>query len=352
MKFHYHPIDLPVRLPSRCGRVTVALGLVATTALALVLDEVLAAIQVREIITENLHVRERASSEVMIVAESVDTIVLPQAIELGSSQSLELLLEQLAAIESDLAVSPVDGRLNNLLLEEMFSAVVDDPAIDQRAAGVAIAVAQDGSRPADSSEATTTPDGGSSNTWIYITLGVLGGLGAVAGLVFGLSGSDSDEGGSGGVGLEPVIVATENPDSEVEIYQEYNEIFWPKFMAGNIKLRELDDNADGLVDKSYIYDYDTEGTQIQEDIYIFRYDEVGTLIREEHDEYGDGVVDETYTYNYDERGNLTLAWWDDGNNGVFDEIYAYTYDEEDNLILAEWDYDADEVADEVYNLRV
>ena len=91
----------------------------------------------------------------------------------------------------------------------------------------------------------------------------------------------------------------------------------------------VDDNADGIDERSQTYTYDSQGNKLTES----------------SDDNNDGTVDSRYHYTYNEQSDQLTSSSDSNADGVMNRISTTTYDDNGNYIASMTDTDGDGKAD-------
>jgi hypothetical protein len=152
---------------------------------------------------------------------------------------------------------------------------------------------------------------------------------------------------------------------------------WQYDTNGNVISTEIDDDGDGSPDFITTSQYDANGnlTRLERDpfegIVNWQYDPFNNPTRVERDENRDGAPDQVWEANYNVDSNVTrtdthndggvntvrylytesgkLKKTESGSNGdgIPSETESYFYDAKDNLVRREWDENADGILDRI-----
>ncbi len=121
--------------------------------------------------------------------------------------------------------------------------------------------------------------------------------------------------------------------------------------TGNLRLSQYDRYANGSIDETTEYVYDSNGNITEwlwddddSDMYAdetedYIYDDNGNLIEYRADSDGDGIDNYRIEYEYDANGSRTVNQADYNNDGAIDWINRYFYDSDGNMTRHEYDAD-------------
>jgi serralysin len=146
----------------------------------------------------------------------------------------------------------------------------------------------------------------------------------------------------------------QNGDGETDRYAIYT------YENGKVTSYIEDNNNDGIPDMIVTYAYNNQGQRISHNVQLaknnapnalsnFEYNDNNSVTRFEQDKDLDGTPDYIESYQYDHNNNLTRNRRDVDADGAWDFIAAYTYDENGNRIGMVEDTNADGLADKVWN---
>ncbi len=128
---------------------------------------------------------------------------------------------------------------------------------------------------------------------------------------------------------------------------------------GNKLTESSDDNNDGIVDSRYHYTYNEQSDQLTSSsdsnadgvmnrISTTTYDNNGNAVSSTTDTDGDGQADSSSQDIYDETGKVVIHNYDSDANDIIDSVTSYTYSTKHELLTDSYDGDVDGIADRIY----
>jgi len=162
-----------------------------------------------------------------------------------------------------------------------------------------------------------------------------------------------DDGANPAQSIPAIGFRLEQIDVDEGADQVVDQLFKLTYNEAGLAVGErIDDNADGVDDHSFTYDYadgrliGSSYDQLMDDVIdktrVFTYDADGFLLSVVAD---DGSVQERTDYILSDSGTLSGAQLDRDNDSVVDEVANYLYNSNGKISTIDFDNDGDSVSD-------